>query len=426
MAESTGTPQRILDIAEHLVQTRGFNGFSYAHIAEAMHVTKASLHYHFPSKSDLGKHLEGRDVSEQLGLLLIRMGGSVADTNIDDGLRRISALSHHGSRSLIDFLGKLTLNPLQQRAAVERLFGHSPWLLERLYIANGRERFAQTQGHFPNLFLVDGTVSERVIPDVLHKHTYWLKYLLLRAVGASQAGTSDLAGEVPAVRRFGISVEDLLERFVDAYGFEERIVRLALGSLAMVNESRCIEIAGASREDCHDNVVKLTSRGRMLIGLHPTHRRPYCFEWSYLQMVIDDHLLSLPREWADQIAVDTSLGFALKDEDAYYSAMASDLRKKLPATLTFVRVLEAAWSEECRTRPLLDAVRDEIGPDFSVIYSSLGRTIRAVTAQARLDADRYIDLMTSLRGDPRFDDAMKKYSAAHQQALEEVGRPSDT
>jgi TetR/AcrR family transcriptional repressor of nem operon len=51
------TAQRILDIAERLVQTRGFNGFSYADIAEALSVTKASLHYHFPAKADLGQRL---------------------------------------------------------------------------------------------------------------------------------------------------------------------------------------------------------------------------------------------------------------------------------------------------------------------------------------------------------------------------------
>src|SRR5437870_3453798 len=57
MAAVADTSQRILDIAERLVQTRGFNGFSYADIAEAMHVTKASLHYHFRSKADLGRSL---------------------------------------------------------------------------------------------------------------------------------------------------------------------------------------------------------------------------------------------------------------------------------------------------------------------------------------------------------------------------------
>src|SRR2546426_10946143 len=56
-APAADTSQRILDIAERLVQTRGFNGFSYADIAEALEVTKASLHYHFPSKADLGKRL---------------------------------------------------------------------------------------------------------------------------------------------------------------------------------------------------------------------------------------------------------------------------------------------------------------------------------------------------------------------------------
>ena len=57
MAATIDTSQRILDVAERLVQTRGFNGFSYADIAEALKVTKASLHYHFRGKADLGASL---------------------------------------------------------------------------------------------------------------------------------------------------------------------------------------------------------------------------------------------------------------------------------------------------------------------------------------------------------------------------------
>ena len=53
-------PERILDVAETLGQTRGFNGFSYADIAVQLGVTKASLHYHFPSKADLGRALVAR------------------------------------------------------------------------------------------------------------------------------------------------------------------------------------------------------------------------------------------------------------------------------------------------------------------------------------------------------------------------------
>jgi TetR/AcrR family transcriptional repressor of nem operon len=54
------TAERILDIAERLVQTRGFNSFSYADIATELKVTKASLHYHFPGKAELGQELISR------------------------------------------------------------------------------------------------------------------------------------------------------------------------------------------------------------------------------------------------------------------------------------------------------------------------------------------------------------------------------
>ena len=48
------TREQILDVAERLVQTRGFNGFSYADVSTELAITKASLHYHFPGKADLG------------------------------------------------------------------------------------------------------------------------------------------------------------------------------------------------------------------------------------------------------------------------------------------------------------------------------------------------------------------------------------
>jgi TetR/AcrR family transcriptional repressor of nem operon len=56
------TPTRILDIAERLVQTHGFNGFSYADIASELKISKASLHYHFASKAELGGALIQRYV----------------------------------------------------------------------------------------------------------------------------------------------------------------------------------------------------------------------------------------------------------------------------------------------------------------------------------------------------------------------------
>lgn len=56
-APPTAAATAILDVAEQLAQTRGYNGFSYADIAAQLGVTKASLHYHFPSKAELGRAL---------------------------------------------------------------------------------------------------------------------------------------------------------------------------------------------------------------------------------------------------------------------------------------------------------------------------------------------------------------------------------
>jgi TetR/AcrR family transcriptional repressor of nem operon len=57
---TSDTAQRVLDVAERLVQKRGFNGFSYADVAKELGITTASLHYHFAGKAQLGEALLAR------------------------------------------------------------------------------------------------------------------------------------------------------------------------------------------------------------------------------------------------------------------------------------------------------------------------------------------------------------------------------
>jgi TetR/AcrR family transcriptional regulator, transcriptional repressor for nem operon len=54
------TSTQILDVAEQLVQIRGFNAFSYADVASELKITKAALHYHFATKAELGEALVTR------------------------------------------------------------------------------------------------------------------------------------------------------------------------------------------------------------------------------------------------------------------------------------------------------------------------------------------------------------------------------
>jgi TetR/AcrR family transcriptional repressor of nem operon len=58
--KSADTAERTLDVAERLVQIRGYNGFSYGDIAAELDVTKASLHYHYRGKAELGQALIAR------------------------------------------------------------------------------------------------------------------------------------------------------------------------------------------------------------------------------------------------------------------------------------------------------------------------------------------------------------------------------
>ncbi len=49
----SGTKNQILQIATRLVQENGYNAFSFNDISNELGIRKASIHYHFPTKTDL-------------------------------------------------------------------------------------------------------------------------------------------------------------------------------------------------------------------------------------------------------------------------------------------------------------------------------------------------------------------------------------
>jgi TetR/AcrR family transcriptional repressor of nem operon len=54
LANSKDTSADLKKVALEMIQTRGYNAFSYQDLAERLHIRKASIHYHFPTKEDLG------------------------------------------------------------------------------------------------------------------------------------------------------------------------------------------------------------------------------------------------------------------------------------------------------------------------------------------------------------------------------------
>ncbi|HUT48150.1 MAG TPA: TetR/AcrR family transcriptional regulator [Alphaproteobacteria bacterium] len=60
MAKQGETAQRILAIAQRMIQSEGYNGFSFRDIAAEIGIKSASVHYHFATKGDLGAAVAAR------------------------------------------------------------------------------------------------------------------------------------------------------------------------------------------------------------------------------------------------------------------------------------------------------------------------------------------------------------------------------
>lgn len=117
--------------AEILIRGRGYSGFSYADLAEAVGIRKASIHHHFPTKADLGLALVAAyDLRYDAAL-----GRIMADT--DNGVARVEAYGALYLAGVEQGLGclcaalatELETLPPKLRDAVARFFDkHISWL----------------------------------------------------------------------------------------------------------------------------------------------------------------------------------------------------------------------------------------------------------------------------------------------------------
>ncbi|TDL76199.1 TetR/AcrR family transcriptional regulator [Peribacillus frigoritolerans] len=74
---------QILDLAIKLVQQKGYVGFSYDDISKQLGVTKASIHYHFEKKEDLGVAITERiTIRLQNSLLSIKNSSVSAEEKL--------------------------------------------------------------------------------------------------------------------------------------------------------------------------------------------------------------------------------------------------------------------------------------------------------------------------------------------------------
>lgn len=130
----TDTREQILDVGEKLLLERGYAGFSYQDIAEAVGIRKASIHHHFAAKEDLGAAI----VERARERLFERRGPVAGDAagirqQFDSFLRFFEKLALQGDRLCIGgrLSADLSVLPETVRAPFRGFtFDNGEWLGE--------------------------------------------------------------------------------------------------------------------------------------------------------------------------------------------------------------------------------------------------------------------------------------------------------
>jgi TetR/AcrR family transcriptional repressor of nem operon len=137
----TGTATRILDVAERLLQARGYNGFSYADVATELGITRAALHYHHPGKAELGEALITR-YAERFAAALADLDAASSDapTTLLGYAELYAGVLSRQRMCLCGMLAAeyLTLPPAMQHG-VSAFFAHSAAWLQAVLERGRRE-----------------------------------------------------------------------------------------------------------------------------------------------------------------------------------------------------------------------------------------------------------------------------------------------
>jgi TetR/AcrR family transcriptional repressor of nem operon len=127
------TAEQILDLAETLIQTRGYSAFSYQDIADSLGIRKASIHYHFPSKTDLGIAVVDRYV-ERFGAGLVAISEDQSQPSmamLDFYVEPYVAYAKTPDRVCLSgaLAGEILALPPELRSRVDGFFRtHQTWL----------------------------------------------------------------------------------------------------------------------------------------------------------------------------------------------------------------------------------------------------------------------------------------------------------
>jgi len=304
-------------------------------------------------------------------------------------VERIRKLSNNSLRQLMTFFADAAVLMVSDWDASKKLFENQTVGL-MTYILGGYRMFSQFGSGFPNIYLVNKQPKTRSPTAHLHPHSYWLKRLVLEfLIVRDQANEHTTAADV---------VDVFANKHYTSY--PEHLVYECLGSLSEANG--CKLARRALREVSQDVVVteiRLLPRCQHFMT-------DVVDEFFYLQLIIDDYVLPLPRMRDSKktnllqdfgLHSTTSLDYCYFVEDSlqYWNNAKRMIQSKAYKVLLFLYILDAALQAERALYPKIFERLDHFGVRIPNV-DNIRRSVLGHLASIRLAHKDLGDLQDNL------------------------------
>lgn len=144
--KSSNVLSQILEAAESLVQTRGYHAFSFKDLSNLIGIKTSSIHYYFPTKSDLGRALVARNIEKTILVLNQIRKKNNFNNQLISYIRIIAAHTYQDAGKMC--LGGMlaidvqTLNTAIQEELQRFFHIHEKWIEETLELGRNAGEFS--------------------------------------------------------------------------------------------------------------------------------------------------------------------------------------------------------------------------------------------------------------------------------------------
>jgi len=163
--------EELLKVAEDKVRKGGYDNFSFREIANEVGIKSASVHYHFPTKADLGAELAHQYTEDFLAALGDIDSIKARGENPIDVYKKIfkHALVTDNKMCLCGLLGAQNESlPEKVQIEVKRFFDENLAWLKAAHTANGKPN--PSQAAITTVSLLEGAM---MISKALNDHSYF-------------------------------------------------------------------------------------------------------------------------------------------------------------------------------------------------------------------------------------------------------------